>query len=215
MFARSLALFAVLSTSAIAVEPPVRTIAVYLKPGTADAAALAYMKRELANLMDSAGYATEWLEAPAIPDVRGASLLVLELEGACLAGGGASDSRVDLGVESLASTPVSGGEILPFSTLHCDALNRVIGKSIAAAAAASRPWLYGRAMARLAAHELYHVLSDTRGHSREGIAKARFSAADLMADRFEFESSALAKMRLAGATEAAAGPVATRESTGR
>jgi hypothetical protein len=49
--------------------------------------------------------------------------------------------------------------------------------------------------ARLLAHELYHVLAQTGEHAVEGIAKARFSRADLMAEHFEFEAITLDKLR--------------------
>ncbi len=50
-------------------------------------------------------------------------------------------------------------------------------------------------MGRLVAHELYHVLAQTRDHATEGIGKPCFSAADLISDRFEFEAVALARFR--------------------
>jgi hypothetical protein len=213
MFARSLAVFALFSMSASATEPPAGGITLYLKSGAADVAAVNFMKRELSNLMQTAGYQVEWLDASAaIPDVRNGQLVVLDLKGACTTGADSGESSDDLGIESLASTPVSDGQVLPFSTLHCDSLNRVLGRSIAAASAQRRPWLYGRAMARLAAHELYHVLSDTREHSREGVAKPCFSARDLLADHFEFETAALAKMKRTGPADAAASPIGVGEN---
>jgi len=50
-------------------------------------------------------------------------------------------------------------------------------------------------MARLLAHELYHILAQTDDHTMVGIAKARFSTADLLADHFDFEASALERLR--------------------
>jgi hypothetical protein len=215
MFARSLALFALLSISATASDfPAANSITIYLKSGAADPAAVGYMERELSGLMQTAGYRLEWVNASAaIPDVRNGQLVVLALTGDCTARRGAGESSEDLGIESLASTAVSDGEILPFSTLHCDTLNRVLGGAIAAASGQRRPWLYGRAMARLAAHELYHVLTNTREHSQAGVSKPCFSARDLLADHFEFESAALAKMRHGAPADVVAPPVAASETT--
>lgn len=214
MFARSLAVFALVSMSAAASDlPPATSITIYLKAGTADIAAVTYMKRELSGLMQTAGYRLEWLASAAIPDVRNGQLVVLDLTGNCSAAQAPAESASeDLGIESLASTPVSDGQVLPFSMLHCDSLNRVLGRTIAAEPAQRRPWLYGRAMARLAAHELYHVLSETRDHSREGVAKPRFSARDLLADRFEFEIAALARMRRTTPRDTSASPIVTGET---
>jgi hypothetical protein len=217
MFARSLALFALVSISAAASDlPPAGAITIYLKSDTAGVAAVTYMRRELSDLMQTAGYRIEWLNAPsAIPDVRNAQLVVLDLTGDCTAKQGSGEWNEDLDIGSLASTPVSDGQILPFSTLHCDALNRVLGRSIAAASDQRRSWLYGRAMARLAAHELYHVLSNTRSHSQEGVAKPCFSARDLLADHFEFENAALAKMRHAASADTFSSTATSELPSGR
>ncbi len=214
MFARSLAVFALISMSAAVSEPPAGAITIYLKAGTADVAAVSYMKRELSNMMQTAGYDVQWLNASAaIPDVRNGQLVVLDLTGNCSATQASAEwASEDLGIESLASTPVSDGQVLPFSTLHCDTLNRVFGRTIAAEPAQRRPWLYGRAMARLAAHELYHVLSETRDHSREGVSKPCFSARDLLADHFEFENAALARMRRNTPGDTSASPIVTGEA---
>ena len=217
MFARSLALFALLSISAAASDlPPANSITIYLKPGAADVAAVSYMQRELSGLMQTAGYRLEWITASAaIPDVRNGQLVVLSLTGDCTTRRTSVESSEDLGIESLASTPVSDGEILPFSTLHCDTLNRVLGGVIAAASDQRRPWLYGRALARLAAHELYHVLTNTRRHSQEGVSKPCFSARDLLADHFEFENAALAKMKRAPLADSASSIAASETPSGR
>jgi len=214
MFARSLAVFALLSISAAASDlPAANSITIYLKSGGADVAALSYMKRELTGLMQTAGYRLDWVNASsAIPDVSNGQLVVLALTGDCTARWSPGEPSEDLGIGSLASTPVSDGEILPFSTLHCDTLNRVLRGGIARASDQRRPWLYGRAMARLAAHELYHVLTNTRGHSQNGISKPCFSARDLLADHFEFESAALAKMRHGAPADISVSPIAVSET---
>jgi hypothetical protein len=214
MFARSLAVFAALSISATASDlPPASSITIYLKSGTADVAAVSYMQRELSGLMQTAGYRLEWVKAStAVPDVRNGQLVVLALTGDCTARRISGEPSEDLGIESLASTPVSDGEILPFSTLHCDTLNRVVGGAISMASAQRRPWLYGRAMARLAAHELYHVLTNMRAHSQDGVSKPCFSARDLLADHFEFESTALAKMRPGARPDISASPISASET---
>jgi hypothetical protein len=60
---------------------------------------------------------------------------------------------------------------------------------------ARRDFLYGRAMARVVAHELYHVLLKTADHAHAGIARSCFTAEDLLTEHFEFEGATLAKLR--------------------
>jgi hypothetical protein len=50
-------------------------------------------------------------------------------------------------------------------------------------------------MARLLAHEFYHVLAQTDDHTQTEISKARFSTADLLAEHFDFEAAALERLR--------------------
>lgn len=170
-------------------------ISIYLKTGTADAAAVTYMKGEMASLMRLAGFNLEWLDERAGISTVDSQLIVLELEGVC-----APDADVPTGASAgpLASTAASDGTILPFSTVHCNVLNQMLGPAIAGESAPRRDWLYGRALARIAVHEIYHVLTQAAGHSQGGVAKAAFSVRDLLAGRFEFEGPAFLKLRTAG-----------------
>ncbi|HLH32228.1 MAG TPA: hypothetical protein VKY31_13575, partial [Terriglobia bacterium] len=51
--------------------------------------------------------------------------------------------------------------------------------------------LFGRAMARVMAHEIYHVLAAATDHAGSGIAKPSLSFEDLVSDRFAFDGSSL------------------------
>jgi hypothetical protein len=46
---------------------------------------------------------------------------------------------------------------------------------------------FGRALGRVVAHELYHVLARTLRHGVVGVAKACYSPVELTAVRFQFE----------------------------
>jgi hypothetical protein len=78
------------------------------------------------------------------------------------------------------------GKVLPIADLRCDALRKLIDRDLQAAPAAGRDQLLGRALGRVLAHELYHVLLRTRAHAREGLARPAQSSADLLAPRNSF-----------------------------
>jgi hypothetical protein len=59
---------------------------------------------------------------------------------------------------------------------------------------ARREFLYGRAMGRVVAHELYHILSNEPGHEEGGVAKPFFTTRDVLADQFNFNHATLAKL---------------------
>lgn len=174
-------------------------LVVYLNTGGSQpSASIAQMRKETEALMRTAGYSVEWRDPRSRRAGEDASNLVfVELAGSCAApmspvpGAPAPDDNQP----SLASTAVEDGVVLPFSRLDCGALTRTLSALFAREAPARRTYLYGRAMGRLVAHELYHVLAQTRDHASAGIGKPCFTAADLVTDRFEFEAVALARLR--------------------
>jgi hypothetical protein len=154
------------------------------------------MKSEVASLMQSAGYRVVWRDAQNKPDSTAANLVVVHLQGACAVPAGSSVSDGPAAdTRTLAFTAVSDDVVLPFSTINCSALSRVVWPSLAPEPGARRDFLYGRAMARLLAHELYHILANTRDHERDGIAKSHFTFTDLLTERFAFEHTTLAKLQ--------------------
>ena len=162
------------------------------------------MKRELARLMQSAGYALEW-SGPQDPKIdTGAFLAVVELRGDCEAPAGMSPADARLSdAADLASTFVSEGRVLPFSWINCGNVTKLLSSALMDQPGARADYILGRAIARLLAHEFYHMLMQTREHTGSGISKPCFNARDLLAESFEFERSALAELQLcpAGRTQ--------------
>jgi hypothetical protein len=126
--------------------------------------------------------------------VTGGTVVVVELRGVCLPLSPAANSVEKSSGSALASSQVLNERILPFISLDCRALNDLLGVPIAQLPAGQRDLAYGRAMARLLAHELYHFLTQTTDHTKSGIAKAKVSAADLLADHFDFDGEAFSKL---------------------
>lgn len=174
-------------------------LVVYLRAGGSQPVApLAEMKREVGSLMSQAGYRVEWrsLDAPRGEEGDASMLAVLELNGTCgLAAGYGAAERPLATNTSLATTSITDGQVMPFSSLNCTALTRSVSASLGQEAGARRDFLYGRAMARVVAHELYHVLMRSAEHARNGVARSCFSTGDLLTERFEFEGATLARLR--------------------
>jgi hypothetical protein len=204
VFACVLAAFGLISILAAPAFPETsgsasaQTLIVYLNAGSNGAAStLLHMRREAEKLMRSAGYQLEWRETrnsrgqETVPD-----LVFLDLAGTCsLPGTPAGTSVPEELTPRLASTAVTDGVVLPFSRIDCAALTALTGPMLLREAPGQRPFYYGRAMGRLMAHELYHVLAQTRDHATAGVGKPCFTAHDLISDRFDFESVALARFR--------------------
>jgi hypothetical protein len=182
------------SQSAGSTDPDV---VVYLKgDATQPAVPLAQMKREASALLRTAGYHVEWRSLDAGPHEAAPQIAVVELNGTCGMPPG-SVPRLDPPPNgaSLANTTVTDGQVLPFSTVNCATLTRSLASLLVREAGAHRDFLYGRAMGRVIAHEIYHILMRTTEHSRSGVARSCFTLDDLVTERFEFEASTLAQLR--------------------
>jgi hypothetical protein len=92
------------------------------------------------------------------------------------------------GLMSLGDTSVSGTEVLPFFQINCPQLVRMLTNEDSQA-------LMGRALARVIAHELYHIIGRTPVHRNSGIAKAAFSVSDLLNPEVEFDIASIVQMK--------------------
>ena len=175
-----------------------KTLVVYLdKPLLA---AEASFQHELNSLLEDTGY-TPVLRAQG--QVRAGEsadkLMVVRLRGACSASELPPASNGALG--PLASTVVEGNRILPFAELFCDRTLSLLSASIAGEPLPRRNMLFGRALARQFAHEIFHFLTQDKSHTNHGVSKACFRARDLLAETFEFDPPATARISVAEAEE--------------
>jgi hypothetical protein len=202
MYARLLATLCLLPVSTFFAQadsdvPTGATLEVYVKGQEASTPdVLSAMSRELGALMQPAGFRVVWRGISDPPSSAGAEHLVMvELRGVCTAQFLSMASTPLSSPLPLASSSVADGKVLPFSWVDCSALNRFLAPVASVQSQAMQDDLYGRSMARLLAHEFYHILAHTDDHAPAGIAKARFSTTDLLADHFDFETFALNKLR--------------------
>ncbi len=196
--------------------PTGATLEVYVKAQEASTPdVLSAVSRELDALMQPAGFRVVWRGAADPPSSSGAEHLVMvELRGICVAQFSTMASMPLSSPLALASSSVADGRVLPFSWVDCNALNRFLAPVVATSSQAEQDDLYGRSMARLLAHEFYHILAQTDDHAPSGIAKARFSTTDLLVDHFDFEASALEKLRPAATVARSTGfPVTSDDAS--
>jgi hypothetical protein len=200
MFARSLAVFGCFLISALgfAAEPvisPAQKVVVYLRGAAGQSTeSVKEMKREAAALLGRAGYSLTWRNVgqPAV-DTGDAPTIVLELDGRCQAPEPTAQTAPLSKAESLGTTAVSGGVVLPFNYVDCDTLSRLLMPGLVSFGS-RRDTAYGRAMGRVAAHELFHALAKTTDHEESGAAKASFSANDLLDPQLRFDAPTVARL---------------------
>jgi hypothetical protein len=143
------------------------------------------MQAELQKLLDPAEIQIVWKDSAERKSGEDFELIaVSSFDGSC------SPSEVVPAsiTTSLADTSISNGRILPFFRVDCTRVIQMLGRSADAQ-------VLGRALARVIAHELYHIVAGTTDHQENGVAKAAFSTRDLSDARFEFDNSSISRMR--------------------
>ncbi len=163
-----------------------RTLALYSAPPRGlDLEAAPVMRAELQRLLLPAGIDVVW---KSLADRKAGEtyelVAVTSFEGSCAADEGAAT----LAAASLADTSIVNGHILPFFRIDCARVVGMLGRH-------AEPAVLGRALARVAAHEIYHIVAQTTEHQKSGIAKAAFSIGDLTSNQFELDAPSLALMR--------------------
>ena len=143
------------------------------------------VQNELDEIMSPVGIRFEWrsLSAPHNGDLV-VKLAVIHFKGHCDVSGLTLSSQTP-GVLGL--THVTEGVILSFSDIDCDHILSFIQPELLSERADDRDRMFGRAIARVLAHELYHIMANTAKHGSSGIAKSRFLASELVASDFHFD----------------------------
>jgi hypothetical protein len=145
------------------------------------------MEREVGSLTARSGIHMNWAMSTD-PQRTFEQIAVVTLLGVCR-----PEARIPAPIriqrddfETLGQTQVVDGQIQPFAELRCDAVRRLIFRDLISKPREEREEFLGRALGRVMAHELYHVVLRTTSHGRNGLARESQTSKDLMADHYEF-----------------------------
>lgn len=145
----------------------------------------AAIQEEVGTIMEPIGLTFEWRSlARATGSEVSVELAVITFKGSC--------NVESLGLRAsnpgaLGWTHVSDGVILPFSDVDCDRIRKFLQRELLFHDPAMRNELFGRAVGRVLAHELYHIFGNTEHHGSCGVGKAAYSIQELLSDDFLFE----------------------------
>jgi hypothetical protein len=149
-------------------------------------AAVDAMRRQATDVLKQIGFDLAWrLVSENRGDEPFEHLVVVRFVGRCASLGTLRPTQAIL---VLGSTLVSDGQVLPYSQVLCDQVRRVLPDVEFAVDRARGNLVLGRALGRVVAHELYHVLLGTTHHQAEGLAKGVQCASDLTSEDFSFEA---------------------------
>ena len=141
------------------------------------------MEREVASIVSESGIKVDWR---LLADVHSSdsfeSLVVVRFKGACNM---EPAPPPPLGDERgyYAFTHISDGSVLPFSEVECDKISKSIRPAMSRQQWRERDSMLGRALGRVLAHELFHMLAKTQHHAGEGVTRSALSPAQLISDR--------------------------------
>lgn len=149
--------------------------------------ALNELKKESETVLKNTGLQFAWsLREDYDPAKSASDLVIVKFKGHC-----AMESYPQLIDERgpLAWTYSTDGDVLPYSEVSCDKVRNSIRKVMHGGDYARGDTLLGRAVGRVLAHELVHILANSKQHGKDGVAKTALSPASLIAERMRLEEA--------------------------
>ena len=152
---------------------------------------LAETQRELEGLTKGAAVRLDWYDRGSLQASSSfPNVLVLDFLGDC---DPRSASKTTGPAEGwLARMHVSDGVVLPFGEVNCDLVRVLLSEGVRKGAISDR--VFGRALARVLAHELFHFMTNSTEHLERGVAKPSFSRKDLVLDGLKLDRQALDRL---------------------
>ena len=158
------------------------------------AIALHAMQTETQSILAGSGVKLAWSVPRRAAGTSGeGSIVVFRMKGKC-----AMDFFPALPDElglPLAMAHSSDGIVLPFGEVDCERVRRSVRSALRPPDHTRAEPLLGRALGRVVAHEIYHMLARSHDHDREGIARERLSVRDLTRERFTLSEESLRAIR--------------------
>ena len=160
--------------------------------GTRSDQAVTEMERETEGILKASGLHLDWRMAADAARESFDDLVVVQFKGAC---------RVEpipyvydeLG--PLAFTYSADGTVQPFTQVSCDKVAASVRSAMWGDDFHKADLLFGRALGRVLAHELVHVLTASGRHGHEGVARPALSGKDLITGTLLLSPADVARLR--------------------
>ena len=143
----------------------------------------ALLQSDVQSILLPLGFSIQWRDMKTAGREAWVDLALLRFQGHCDL---FRASGIAFVPGALGETHVSDGRIQPFAEIDCDRIGNLLQPDLAAVREPDRERLFQRALARVVAHELYHIFAKTPVHEPTGVGKAEFTASDLLSNRFQF-----------------------------
>jgi hypothetical protein len=150
------------------------------------------MKREFEGIMKNSSLTFDWKSRTQVEQSSVTNLVVVRFKGTCVL------KPVPYLYDErgpLAFTYTTDGAVQPFSEVACDQVTRVVRSAMSGGDFAKANLLMGRALGRVLAHEVMHILTRSGSHGREGVAKTALSGTQLIAPELRLASADLERIQ--------------------
>lgn len=138
------------------------------------------MQRETESLLKNSGLRISWqFKRDLAEHQQFQDLVVLRMKGQC-----EMDPTPVVPDERgpYASTYVSDGAVLPFGEVQCNRIKNSIKRTFFGDDYRNGNVLLGRALGRVVAHEMYHMMARNSVHTKSGVTQESLSGRDLVSD---------------------------------
>ena len=146
--------------------------------GVRSATSLNALKSELQTILSDSHLQLDLQLKSNLSGAVSGDLLLFKMKGHCtmsaLPIGALSDER-----GPLAMTHSANGELLPFGEVECDRVRTALQRTVGRGNPEAHQTEYGIALARVMAHEIYHMLAKSPAHTKEGLTKEALSSREL------------------------------------
>jgi len=151
------------------------------------------IRDEVTSIIEPIGWKPEWRSLDDSSSLVSTRMAIVRFKGVC----DVDDLNVYPAYETivLGQTYTVDGAIIPIADVYCSAIRAKLAEGLTRTDAKSREFVFGRATARVVAHELYHILTKEKHHTSGGIAEGHFTAEELLSNGFRFRQKAVSKLR--------------------
>jgi hypothetical protein len=179
------------------VSPSVLTVILDFK-GPHSRTSLKEMERESGQILNSSGVHLDWRMLGEDPYASYRDLVVMTFRGACEFASASSIPAPPLYDElgPLAMTHTTNGEVQPFGEVNCDRVVKTARSAMSGTDYARADLLIGRAMGRVVAHELVHMLTKSEQHGLEGVQRPALSGRQLISASLPLSAFDIDRLKL-------------------
>ena len=153
---------------------------------------LSAMERETEGILKPAGLSLGWRLAADAARESFEDLVVVEFKGPCHVEP-VPYVYDELGPMAFAYS--SDGNVQPFAQVSCTKVAASVRSAMGGEDLPKADMLLGRALGRVLAHELVHILTGSEVHGRDGVQRAALSGKDLISGALVLGAGDLARLR--------------------